>query len=66
MAGQSTSSQCIYHYTARTCLTDPSDVAIEPLSEDALKHFKTYKYSSVDKSPISYYILRHYVRFLSP
>lgn len=32
------------------------------LSEDGLKHFKTYKYSSVDKSPISYYILRHYVR----
>lgn len=33
------------------------------LSEDGLKHFKTYKYSSVDKSPISYYILRHYWNF---
>lgn len=31
------------------------------LSEDGLKHFKTYKYSSVDKSPVSHYILRHYV-----
>ena len=27
-----------------------------------MKHFKTYKYSSVDKSPISIYILKHYVR----
>ncbi|KAK3071035.1 hypothetical protein LTR53_009396 [Teratosphaeriaceae sp. CCFEE 6253] len=34
--------------------------AAECISEDALQHFKTYKYSSVDKSPISYYILRHY------
>ena len=25
-------------------------------------HLRSYKYSSVDKSPISYYILRHYVR----
>ncbi|KAK5113096.1 hypothetical protein LTR62_003675 [Meristemomyces frigidus] len=25
-----------------------------------IEHFKTYKYSSVDKSPVSYYILRHY------
>ncbi|KAK5172296.1 uncharacterized protein LTR77_003934 [Saxophila tyrrhenica] len=31
-------------------------------SKNALKHFKTYKYSSVDKSPISKYILRHYVQ----
>ncbi|WPH01044.1 sn-1,2-diacylglycerol cholinephosphotransferase-like protein [Acrodontium crateriforme] len=30
------------------------------LSEDGLKHFKTYKYSSVDKSPVSNYILKHY------
>lgn len=33
----------------------------DSLSDDALKHFKTYKYSSVDKSPVSKYILRHYV-----
>ncbi|KAK4499035.1 hypothetical protein PRZ48_009547 [Zasmidium cellare] len=33
------------------------------LSVDGLKHFKTYKYSSVDKSPVSYYILRHYWNF---
>ncbi|KAK3618514.1 hypothetical protein LTR56_024600 [Elasticomyces elasticus] len=32
----------------------------ECISDDALQHFKTYKYSSVDKSPVSYYILRHY------
>jgi hypothetical protein len=34
----------------------------ECVSDDALKHFRTYKYSSVDKSPISQHILRHYVR----
>ncbi|KAF2485378.1 hypothetical protein BDY17DRAFT_322225 [Neohortaea acidophila] len=34
--------------------------AADCLSDNALQHFKTYKYSSVDKSPISYYILRHY------
>jgi len=33
------------------------------LSVDGLKHFKTYKYSSVDKSPISQHILRHYWNF---
>lgn len=33
------------------------------LSENGLKHFKTYKYSSVDKSPISHYVLRHYWNF---
>lgn len=31
-----------------------------PLSVDALQNLRLYKYSSVDKSPISYYILRHY------
>jgi hypothetical protein len=34
----------------------------ECVSEDALQHLKTYKYSSVDKSFISRYILKHYVR----
>ncbi|KAK4565415.1 hypothetical protein LTR86_004032 [Recurvomyces mirabilis] len=34
--------------------------AAECISEDALQHFRTYKYSSVDKSPVSYYVLRHY------
>ncbi|EEH17575.2 hypothetical protein PABG_00138 [Paracoccidioides brasiliensis Pb03] len=34
--------------------------AQESLSEDALSHLKTYKYSSVDKSFISRYILKHY------
>lgn len=33
----------------------------ECVSDDALKHFRTYKYSSVDKSPISQHILKHYV-----
>lgn len=32
-----------------------------PLSRDALQNLKFYKYSSVDRSPISNYILRHYV-----
>ena len=36
--------------------------AAECVSEDALVHLKSYKYSSVDKSLISHYILRHYVR----
>lgn len=34
--------------------------AAECVSEEALAHFKTYKYSSVDKSYISRYILKHY------
>lgn len=34
----------------------------ECVSEDALHHLKSYKYSSVDKSFISRYILKHYVR----
>lgn len=33
----------------------------ECLSEEALAHLKTYKYSSVDKSPVSKYIMKHYV-----
>jgi hypothetical protein len=37
--------------------------ASECLSDEALAHLKTYKYSSVDKSPISKYIMKHYVRF---
>lgn len=31
------------------------------MSEEALVHLKSYKYSSVDKSFISNYILKHYV-----
>jgi hypothetical protein len=34
-----------------------------PLSEDALANLKLYKYSSVDKSFTSRYVLKHYVRF---
>jgi hypothetical protein len=36
--------------------------AHECVSEEALVHLKSYKYSSVDKSLISNYILKHYVR----
>lgn len=36
-------------------------LASGPLSEEGLKCLKTYKYSSVDKSLISHYLLRHYV-----
>ncbi|KAI5864790.1 CDP-alcohol phosphatidyltransferase [Durotheca rogersii] len=32
----------------------------ECISDDALTHLRSYKYSSVDKSPVSYYILRPY------
>ena len=38
----------------------------EGLSDEALMPLKSYKYSSVDKSFISNYILRHYVRTPSP
>ena len=37
----------------------------ECISDDALIHLKAYKYSSVDESPVSYYILRPYVRIPS-
>jgi hypothetical protein len=40
----------------------PLEVAAhECISEEALIHLRTYKYSSVDESYISHYILRHYV-----
>ncbi|KAH9815686.1 ethanolaminephosphotransferase (aminoalcoholphosphotransferase), partial [Teratosphaeria destructans] len=39
--------------------------AAECISPEALQHFKTYRYSSVDKSPISNHILRHYARLSS-
>ena len=40
-----------------------TDVAAhECVSPEALANLKSYKYSSVDKSYVSYYILRHYVR----
>ena len=38
----------------------PDNAAAEVLSEGALIHLKSYKYSSVDKSYISRYILKHY------
>ncbi|KAK3720851.1 hypothetical protein LTR37_003514 [Vermiconidia calcicola] len=41
-------------------MSEKDKVALDALSDGALKHFKTYKYSSVDKSPISKYILKHY------
>ncbi|CAO1598227.1 hypothetical protein XANCAGTX0491_001997 [Xanthoria calcicola] len=37
-----------------------SEAAHECVCEDALVHLKSYKYSSVDKSLISRYILKHY------
>ncbi|KAH7123693.1 hypothetical protein B0J11DRAFT_435714, partial [Dendryphion nanum] len=40
--------------------------AHECVSDEALQHLKTYKYSSVDKSFISRYILKHYVRCAPP
>ncbi|KAJ8613696.1 hypothetical protein MRB53_036838 [Persea americana] len=42
---------------------DAAETAIaECVSDEALIHLKSYKYSSVDKSYISRYILKHYVR----
>jgi ethanolaminephosphotransferase len=38
--------------------------ASECLTDEALAHLKTYRYSSVDLSPLSNYVLRHYVRKL--
>lgn len=35
----------------------------DTLSDNVLVHLKSYKYSSVDKSLISRYILKHYVLF---
>lgn len=33
----------------------------DPLSPDALQNLRFYKYSSIDKSPLSKYVLKHYV-----
>ena len=42
-----------------------SDIASNDcLSDSALVHLKSYKYSSVDKSLITHYLLRHYVRLV--
>lgn len=43
-------------------LATVEEQAAECLSEDALVHLKSYKYSSVDESYISNYVLKHYVR----
>ncbi|KAK4449321.1 Cholinephosphotransferase 1 [Podospora aff. communis PSN243] len=41
-------------------MVNAKQAAAECVSDDALMHLKTYKYSAVDKSPISHYILRPY------
>lgn len=41
--------------------SDPETALHELVSDEALGNLKLYKYSSVDKSYISHYILRHYV-----
>jgi ethanolaminephosphotransferase len=41
-------------------MVNAKQAAAECVSDDALIHLKTYKYSAVDKSPISNYILRPY------
>jgi ethanolaminephosphotransferase len=35
-------------------------ISVDALSDEALLHLKAYKYSSVDKSLLSNYVLRHY------
>ena len=52
-------------WSAANALALTGTAAHECVSEDALVHLKSYKYSSVDKSLISHYILRHYVRLPS-
>ena len=37
-----------------------SSQSVDPLSDEALVHLKSYKYSSVDKSLLSFYVLKHY------
>ncbi|KAF1351107.1 CDP-alcohol phosphatidyltransferase-domain-containing protein [Delphinella strobiligena] len=41
-------------------MSSPEYDAEGPLSRDALAHLREYKYSSIDKSYISNYILKHY------
>ena len=38
----------------------------DSLSDEALAPLKSYKYQSVDKSFISRYVLKHYVRYPLP
>lgn len=46
------------------CLSYDLDTGVHDcISEEALIHLKSYKYSSVDKSLISRYVLQHYVTF---
>jgi len=42
-------------------MIDPDRAAAECVSDEALIHLKSYKYSAVDKSPVSNHILRPYV-----
>lgn len=49
-----------------TRLLSSGTAAHECVSEEALVHLKSYKYSSVDKSLISKYILQYYVRQSRP
>lgn len=42
------------------------EAVAECVSDEALIHLKSYKYSAVDKSPISHYILRPYARLPAP
>ncbi|KAG7149365.1 putative CDP-alcohol phosphatidyltransferase class-I family like protein [Verticillium longisporum] len=41
-------------------ISDKKQAIAECISDDALIHLKSYKYSAVDKSPISKYVLRPY------
>ena len=37
------------------------EAALECVSDEALSHLKSYKYSSVDNSLLTHYVLKHYV-----
>jgi ethanolaminephosphotransferase len=53
-------SYCIRDEHLRRRTSQPDIRLGGSLSESALHNLKSYKYSSVDKSYLSYYILRHY------
>lgn len=57
------SNTFFYSIEAKQTLFLLEKAVAECISDDALIHLKSYKYSSVDKSPISKYVLGPWVRF---
>lgn len=55
------SDPVLWHRELTQVVMVTEEAAAECVSDDALQHLKTYQYSAIDKSPVSYYILRPYV-----